>query len=84
MKCPYCKNELDTYFYPHCVRNNHYYEISHGNEMIELFDKFCFYKGKRPGIRIGIKYTAIDSFELLNNKIMEEIEALYNRLSIFE
>lgn len=90
MICPYCKNELDTDFYPHCFGNNHYYETSNGNEMIELFDKFCFYKGRKPNRRIGVhdvpfdKYLSIDFFEILQGKNIEEIEEIYNKLKVFE
>ena len=84
MNCPYCKKELDTDFYPHCFGIGHYYETSHGNEMIELFDKFCFYKGKPPNIRSNINYVPIHDFAVLNNKTLKEIEELYNKLKVFE
>jgi hypothetical protein len=84
MNCPYCKNKLDTDFYPHCFGINHYYETMSGNEMIELFDKFCFYRGEQPNRRINIGYVPIDDFEILNNKTLKEIEEIYNKLKVFE
>lgn len=83
MNCPYCKKELDNYFYPNCSGNNHYYEINHGNELLELFAKFVFYKGDPPAMKFIKKYVIINDFEILNDKTSEEIEELYNKLNIF-
>lgn len=87
--CPYCGKVLvlpkedDHFQLSSCHQDSHDFEI--------LKDKFFiidFYNDKKyfgfSNFSTKCNYLIIQDLSLIENKTLEEVEALYNKLSIFE